>query len=374
MRGGSYIGLIALRLVLVLTLYYARTRAQEHQDHRQFSQTFTYESFKCPANPCPKGITMLHSAYVHMVVGTDHASVFPLLVHRICDFFKQCINPSKIRIVLHSKVVSSNRYIQLSRFLRSLSIQPVLWNGTFTADTKMAKSFESLRGIHSHDTIILQMDVDEEPDLDKFNQALSEIEAQKCDAVFAYWQDRLAIDGNLSAISIDSEVHGSLQNQFPLRCQLSGRVVKGGKTTKTIAYRADTRLDGGQHDVWCDRNGGDGRIWNKTLACRTHAHDRAKSRYLPLVLANIPNMVTKPKYCPTKVPLFHYKFVHGVEEYLLERMRSYKALGLHWWKDSRLFVEHIREHGGKVCVRCNGMRCVDTTTGKRVQEEENSAF
>jgi len=326
---------------------------------------------------------MLHSAFVHMVVGTEHASALHLLMYRVCDFTKQCIGRSNMRIVLHNKKTStSKRHREAVSFLQHLGIRPAdEWNGTFTADAKMAASYSALRGLHSHDTMILQMDVDEEPDPVLFNQALREIEAQKCDAVFAFWQDRLALGGNLSHVTLAGPGGATpLVEQFPLQCDLSAKVVRGGKTTKTIAYRADARLDGGQHDVWCDRSGGSGsggggKSWNKTRACAQHAHDRAKSKLLPLILAHTPNLQTRPRYCRTKVPLRHYKFLHGVQEHLARRMESYRRLGLHWWRDSRLFLEHLRSHGGRVCVECTGMGCVDTRTGQRVRETlEESVF
>ena len=358
--------LVVLKLLTVLTLLMVASSSSQFHEHAMHSTAFTYGSFCCPSSPCPAGITMLHSAYAHMVVGNDHESILPLLMHRICDFFKQCIDKRRIRIVLHNNdqpAAPSKTAATPGAFLDKVGVKYMAWNGTFTADAKMAKSFESLRGIHAHDTVILQMDVDEEPELDKFNQALRELEAQQCDAVFAYWQDRLAPDGNLSQVLLSA----SMQEQFPLKCDLSGKVVKGGKTTKTIAYRADSRLDGGQHDVWCDRSTGRG-AWNKTAACARHAHERAKSKLLPLIYANVPNLQSRPRYCPSKVPLRHYKFVLGVTDYLQRRMNSYRRLGLHWWKDSKLFLGHIREHGGRVCVDCKGMRCVDTLTGQVVRE------
>ena len=353
--------------------------AARDQRHRTESAAWTYGGLSCPSVPCPVDLHMLHSAFVHMVVGTEHASALPLLMHRVCDFSKQCVGRSNMRIVLHNKKTSiSMRHREAVSFLQHLNIQPAdEWNGTFTADAKMAASYSALRGLHSHDTMILQMDVDEEPDPVLFNQALREIEAQKCDAVFAFWQDRLALGGNLSRVQISSGA--PLVEQFPLQCELSAKVVRGGKTAKTIAYRADARLDGGQHDVWCDRSGNSGvggsERWNKTRACAQHAHDRAKSKLLPLILAHTSNLQARPRFCRTKVPLRHYKFLHGVEEHLARRMESYRRLGLHWWRDSRLFLEHLRRHGGRVCVECAGMGCVDTRTGQPVRESlEESSF
>jgi len=371
--------LLRLTLLLGLSCLCLMLHAQTHP-HPESSVGFEFEGFKCRPVPCPRDLTMLHSAFAHMVVGTAHESAIPLLVHRVCGLLQQCVDPKRMRLVLHdthSRSDSRSRREQVEkarRFLGRMSVPYVPWNGTFSADSKMSKSFETLRGIHAHDTVILQMDVDEEPDMAKFNQALGELEAQRCDAVYAYWQDRLADNGTLASVELTG---APLVEQFPLQCDLSGQVVRGGKTSKTIAYRADSRLDGGQHDVWCDRPGKRDRSskWNKTSACAQHAHDRAKSRLLPLVLANVPNLAARPRYCHTKVPLRHYKFTRGVDAYLEERMTSYRKQGLHWWRDSKLFVEHLRSHGGRVCVECQGMKCVDTRTGTRLAENaEELAF
>jgi len=290
-----------------------------------------------------------------------------------------------MRIVLHNKTPGKSLLdAQARAFLVRQSIPYYAWNGTFSADSKMAKSFEVLRGVHAHDTLILQMDVDEEPDPVQLRRALRELEAQRCDAVFAYWQDHLAEDGGLAHVDAKSG-SAPLVQQFPLRCSVSGKVVRGGKTTKTIAYRADSRLDGGQHDVWCDRSGlgvsdssgltgAEWGVWNRTFACRQHAHERAKGRLLPLILAHTPNLAARPRYCPTKVALRHYKFVWGVEAHLQARLESYKKQGLHWWRDSSLFLKHLREHDGKVCVHCPGMGCIDTRTGNKIQENPSEQF
>jgi len=304
---------------------------------------------------------------MHAVVGTDHPSAFALLVYRVCDLFQLCIEATNIRIVVHSRSNEQTEgAVSVDEFFRFLSLVNVThraWSGEFSADAKMKQSFLTLEGLHSHSQVVLQMDVDEEPEPKRLLEALKEMDRNECDAVRAVWRDRIALNGNLSQVRLETQV--PLRQQFPLVCDVSGRVVSRGMTYKTIAFRADSRLDGGQHDVWCDRSGRESDPepedmsipWNKTLACVQHTHDRAKSKLLPLVLANVANLKQRPRYCHTIVPLFHYKFVAGVKRYLEKRMHSYRKQGLHWWRDSKRFLEHLQKHENRVCVECKETKC-----------------
>jgi hypothetical protein len=52
----------------------------------------------------------------------------------------------------------------------------------------------------------------------------------------------------------------------------------------------------------------------------------------------------RPRYCKTHVTVDHYKFVDGLTEYLQQRTRMYRTLKLHWWRDSKAFLDHISEN------------------------------
>ena len=57
----------------------------------------------------------------------------------------------------------------------------------------------------------------------------------------------MSIDGNLSSVHLSSEE--TLHDQFPLRCHISENFVGGGMTKKTVLYKSNLRVDGGQHQV-----------------------------------------------------------------------------------------------------------------------------
>ena len=54
-------------------------------------------------------------------------------------------------------------------------------------------------------------------------------------------------NGTLSRVQLSSE--NTLHDQFPLRCHISENFVGGGMTKKTILYKSNLRVDGGQHQV-----------------------------------------------------------------------------------------------------------------------------
>ena len=50
---------------------------------------------------------------------------------------------------------------------------------------------------------------------------------------------------------------------------------------------------------------------------------------------------------------------------MLERTKTYRMLGFHWWKDSREILLHIKGMGGRMCVECKDALCVDTNPDNR---------
>ena len=70
------------------------------------------------------------------------------------------------------------------------------------------------------------------------------------------------------------------------------------------------------------------------------------------------NLQTKPRMCKTEVVIDHYKFIAGVSKHLMERMNSYRKLGLKWWKQSLEILKDIKANEGRICtVRCPKYKC-----------------
>ena len=59
------------------------------------------------------------------------------------------------------------------------------------------------------------------------------------------WSERVSRTGELQDVVI--RANHDIQDQFPLECQISRNIVRGNMTSKTLVYRANLRVDGGQH-------------------------------------------------------------------------------------------------------------------------------
>jgi hypothetical protein len=228
------------------------------------------EGYTCPSVPCITTMNdlVLQSAYVHMVIGTDHPTSYALLIYRVCEALQKCIHPQNLHIILQHRQVEdvSISFRNCSNFLRHVVGASYLdWWGTFTADNKMKQTYRALAGLPSTlpshvntnnapDTdatnivnaearqhrLIYQTDIDEVPDPTLFALALEEFQRGECDAIRGYWRDRITLDGSLAPIAISGQ--HSLEDQFPLRCEISNNVVGAGMTRKVIAYRANYRV------------------------------------------------------------------------------------------------------------------------------------
>ena len=286
------------------------------------------------------------------------------------------------------------------RFLTAVGVVPTLWEGAFTSDNKMMRTLTTLRHLNDSDSFIYHADLDEFPDRRRLAHALTELRAGTCDVIVGFWRDRVTRVGHPAEVTLA----GPLAEQFPMACQFSSKFMPRRTTQKTLVYRASLRASSGQHSVWCDvfsggtrrksssasgaganRRGatlgagaedpgpGDRRrlaasrprarrppaeAWNQTKACMRHLAMRAdKSAPARAILSLLPTHRRKPRQCRTRVPIDHYKFVSGVEMYLFKRAVHYKRLGLGWWRQSYEIIDHMRQHGGRICVECPEMNC-----------------
>jgi hypothetical protein len=390
---------IKLQLFVLLINYFCFSciycLVSNRENEIRYSSAFHSQllDFDCSSILC--GSYELYDSYFHIVVGTSHPSAFPLLVHRICEARQKCIKTENMIIILHATISSriepkktlseieewklkcensgeeAYPFEIFTLFLKELNISYIEWiDNSFTANSKMMSSFRALRErrIIKAEQLIYQTDIDEIPQYEQFNAAMSELAEGTCNAIKGEWRDRVDSEGRLRLPSIprgcsrDEHASLSLASQFPLRCRFSELFVGGGKTTKTIVYRANYRLDGGNHEIWCDRAVKnftrvvhDHRV-NKTivrqaapseerhLACIEHIRDRNKGSLGREILQQLPNHNVRPIYCNTVVTLDHYKFTHGLVNYLQRRYEVYKNKKLHWWKDSYRVLEHLKNH------------------------------
>ena len=344
--------------MIIMILYYI-------VDGQKYSESFTLPNvrYECPSVKCVD--SNLQSSYFHTIIGTNMNSTVNLLIFRICEALQYCIKKENMRIIIHTKATDNGKnndnFISIKGFLDQLNIKYNIWEGVFSADGKMIESYNMFNKSIKSDSnlLIYHTDIDEIPDPIKFSKALQELRSGSCDVIRGIWFERISNDGSLTNIQLSS----SLTDQYPLQCKISDTVVGGGKTKKVIAYRSNLRVDGGQHDAWCDRPAWKGNQWSMNSSCTEHIYSRGKKKYYSFIMQYLPIIKKRPIYCKTIVPIDHYKFVGGVETYLNDRMRSYSKQGFHWWKDSLRFLKIIEKNNGKICVHCSNNHCYNTTSG-----------
>lgn len=305
---------------------------------------------------------------------------FDFMVYRICEAFQKCILRENFKITLHSKEKEFksglNNYLKSIMFLKELRVPYTEWTGSFDPSAKMRHSFTEFKGITSRDSIVYHTDLDEIPDSRSFGRALEELDRGECDAILGFWRDRVEENGKLNKVDISSSSK-SLHEQFPLRCHISENFVGGGMTKKTLAYRANLRVDGGQHQVWCSKLGKKELKDNLDMykmhlekskgyspheeefyrgkyeqTCIDHIEDRSKEDLKDYIMSHLPYNTITPRYCKTSVLIDHFKFIDGLRKYLYDRMKTYKQKKLTWWRDSARFLRFIRLHKG-ICTNYN---------------------
>lgn len=132
-----------------------------------------------------------------------------------------------------------------------------------------------------------------------------------------------------------------------------------------LCINSNLRLTSGQHDVWCDKpmknSDSSQQSWIFKQACMKHITSTREryDRSIPPVeiYQSLPIISRRPVICKTTVVLDHFKFVGGIEDYLLLRAQQYKAKGLHWWAQSKALVDFVQRNDGKVCVSCPENHC-----------------
>jgi len=360
------------------------------------SQAIVFETtgLRCPSEPCTSA--SFSKVYFHMIVGVNHQIAPNLLAHRLCAALQMCVPPERILLVLQRQSKDkTNNYKQCKKVMKDAGVNHFDdWIGDFDPNQKMAKTYSILQNLTSSNDLIFHTDLDEFPDRDTLAQAIQEIDANACDAIQALWVDRLDENGALRQLQADS----SVDTQFPLRCDMSTNFVGGQFTRKTILYRGPFRLDGGQHDVWCDRDGISGdkkkqmiqqgdwsfdqagpeynmqNEWNYRKACHRHIMARNKGDEFDMIMNYLGKVPYRPRICKTTVILDHYKWTAGIREYLYKRAIEYRDRGLHWWRDSRDILLHLQHHEGFFCVHCEESACRDVRVGYNISIKPDEIF
>ena len=130
---------------------------------------------------------MFYNCYsiLHVVVGVDHMSSFPLLVNKVCEGFQLCIEKKSLMISLHHNGTelsgySKYNYELIVDFLTSMNISYTSTLFLFTSNNKMMHSLQLLNERVNNNTYIYHTDIDEFVDMYSFRKAMDDIRNKKC--------------------------------------------------------------------------------------------------------------------------------------------------------------------------------------------------
>ena len=120
--------------------------------YSNYNKEFICNSITCSNKP-------LENIVFHFVFGIRHISFFPLLVHRICLAFQQCIKPNNLFITMHSTLPTeelkiNENFIITDYFLNSVDIKYSIDSRLFTSNNKTMISLEQLYNVFSKNKLI----------------------------------------------------------------------------------------------------------------------------------------------------------------------------------------------------------------------------
>ncbi len=326
-------------------------------------------NYECPKVAC-EHILFSQYSYGHFLAGTNHLSSLAYLIHRVCELFQKCIPRDKIFVSLHVAEDSPRNTIQTCQlFLKSLNLHYDLTNLSFSATTKMLHYLDVMktRNITSSSAFIYHSDMDEMIDTDQLIPYYDDLLKGHCDAVLGEWRDRIATDGSTPFIAINNV---PINDQYPLRCQVSRKFLHESEVQKVILYRANIRVTPGQHHVWCGGNtdGVGSYVFQKSCKNDLNVYWSEKSIPKDQMMGYLPQLNVKPKICKSKLvqhyPLIdHYKFTGGVSAYLLKRANQYKAKKLAWWQKNEILAsifDDVENDSKTIDVRWSESKCFRT--------------
>lgn len=313
--------------------------------------------------------------YFHAIFDFQRPSSTPLFLNHICRALSLCIVAPNFRIILHlSSDAHSNSggrvcgpgYLSAAAFLRELSIPYTSWTGEFDTMSSQRARLVVLRDLQQSATSrwILQVDADEMPVFGSPpTRGLSDMfEALQsrggCDVVYGRLSERVPIDGRFINISLAT----ALDSQFPLICNVKERVEKA-QSRKLVLYRAAYRAGIGNHRLICEQQAGGNAGSNggtqdaKMATCRKIFAKRADLRALHPVVTKLPRRCDQRHDKIPYLDIEHYKYTWGLEAYLQERVKVFKKNKISWHSESTAVLNHVKEHGGALCVACKEMGC-----------------
>jgi hypothetical protein len=250
------------------------------------------------------------AVFVAVVIDTSRRA---LLTHFLAHYTRLGVRKENFIIVLHVGESMSDDGAYIKALLIKDGFPFVEWWGVFTTGAKAFHLLHALQITHATDYIVWA-DLDE---MHNFSPLLSSLgydivskyfKSNSCTAMRGKLIDRVAASGLLEVVREDVD----LAIQFPLRCNLTSRVVKG-TGFKTLLTAANIRTDGGHHLV----------------PALSYFEVRGLSYLLPKPL------VYRSRVCMRLAETSHYKWTEGAVEYLANRMKNFKEKNIPWWVESQ---------------------------------------
>jgi len=381
------------------------------------------------------GSTFLRDhVYFHAIFDFKRPSSLSLFLHQVCRAQHAfCIDKSHFRVVLHlaeSVSCSSDEgkmYAQAASFLSRTGLFFNTWRGVFDTMSSQDARLLSLRGlgdrydfVHnmytnstSSSDWIMQVDADEFPIWQTYTPRSSRkrdappasasasssllgllllrISSSNCDVVYGHLRDRLPVDGSLLNLTLP-ERKPLASSSMPLLCRVKD-MIEGAQSRKVLLYRADYRPGVGNHRVICEgdnakrKKRSKGKTSSSTTAattttttadeeaaiasCRAVINKKKIMRELHPPMNKIPN-----KCLVGKIDVEHFKYTWGIQDYLRERVRTFKERKIPWHVESSSLLMHLNknnpknngssssssssqrdEQGGAFCVTCSELQC-----------------
>lgn len=351
------------------------------------------------------------NVYFHSLYDFKRKSSFPLFVNHICHALSLCIPPSNFRIIIHTlnpiesvstdanEISKFDPIVNALLFLNQYDIESLKWNKVFNTVSARNARREVLRDVNQPNQIVYYVDADEfpifhnfsalvdklsSPNIDRYtgqqmlipstrkqyhNRTHYRMPQPKCDYIMGMLNERVSIDGSLVNIELPSNAVNAYSNattwdinfksHFPFQCKLK-QAVESAMSTKLILFRALYRPLIGNHKLVCQNS-----------ASKSGAKKDNRKSYRACVQEQInngqhmPDMAMfsrKPISCkvdtkPQVLQVDHYKYTDGIVEYLSNRVKEFKRIGLPWYKESEDMLRYLDAHDSKICVDCKESHC-----------------
>ena len=305
--------------------------------------------------------------FFHAIFDFQRPSSTPLFLNHICRALALCIPASHFRILLHVNTRASKGqvpvcgpdYAAAVMLLQRLKIPYTTWTGEFDTISSQRARLVALRDLQESATSnwILQVDADEMPVFGSASAGLSDLfqklqaSARNCDVVYGHLSERVSRDGKFINISLATP----LDAQFPLICNVKEKVERA-QSRKLVLYRASYRAGIGNHRLICEQKSGKDYAAQMGGCAKIFAK-RADLRSFHPPVAKLPQMCD---FSRDKIPLLdieHYKYTWGLQQYLRERIDVFKKNKIAWHSESTAVLNHIKDHGGGLCVTCKEIAC-----------------